>query len=161
MGLRAPHFFAGLLLAIATVGCADSTGTSKQINARLDRIDVLRAKKAWEAAQSEMNSAHEEVTRLSYKEPARADAFKRLNAQAKSLDASLVQESRIKLENTHISIADLFAIFDADEVGANRSYGGKEIRVKGEVGMIATDNFDTPYVTLHSKDTEFSAQAMF
>ena len=40
VGLRASHFFPVLLLAIATVGCADSTGTSKQISARLDRIDV-------------------------------------------------------------------------------------------------------------------------
>jgi len=161
VALKEFRLFAVLVLAIATVGCTDAARTSQQISARLDRIDVLVAKKEWEAARSEMNSAQAEVSRLPYKEPARAAAFKRLNAQAESLDASLLEESRIKLENTHISIADLFAIFDADEVGATRSYTGKEIRVKGEVGMIATDFFDTPYVTLHSKDTEFSGQAMF
>jgi hypothetical protein len=72
----------------------------------------------------------------------------------------MVEESRAELEKAHISVADLFAIFDADEVQASRSYTGKEVRVKGEVGMFATDQFDRPYMTLHSSTAKYPVQAI-
>src|SRR4029078_8922192 len=86
--------------------------------------------------------------------------FNRLNGQAQLLQDGLVEESRAELLRTHTSLEDLFAMFKGEQETANRSNAGKEVRVKGEVGMFGTDQFDRPYITLHSKNAELSVQAI-
>ena len=54
-----------------------------------------------------------------------------MNAQAQLLTAGMIEESRVELEKTHISVGDLFAIFDTEGARANRLHAGKEVRVKG------------------------------
>jgi hypothetical protein len=142
------------VLGIAAVGCTESR-RRQEVSASLDRIDVLIAHKKWEAALSEGRRVYSSVGSPS-------DAYGRLNAQLQLLEALMIEESRAELEKTHMSVADLFAMLEADEVQANRSYAGKEVHVKGHVGMFATDQFDRPYITLHSKDAdEFSTEAIF
>ena len=132
MGLREFRFVAVLLLALNTVGCTDRTRTSQRISARLDRIDVLIEKKDWKAAESEMTSTFEETSRLSPKAPSTMAAFNRLNRQAELIMLGLVQESRAELERTHISVANLFATFDAKDSRANRSYREKRFALKAK-----------------------------
>jgi hypothetical protein len=148
-----------LVLGGVAFGCTDSSARRQHVSASLDRIDALIAKKEWEAARGELRRTLEkEISHLSGS--AFTDAHNRTNTQAQLLISGMVEESRAELEKAHISVADLFAIFDADEVQASRSYTGKEVRVKGEVGMFATDQFDRPYMTLHSSTAKYPVQAI-
>lgn len=151
----------GLLLAVVALGCGESRRTTEQIRAGLDRIDVLLARREWQAARNEMKTTLEEINRLPYASPARAETSNRMNAQAQMLIAGEVEESRARLEKTHISVEDLWRTFNANEIRATRLYTGKEVSVRGEVGMVATNQFDKPYLTLQSKDADFSVQAIF
>ena len=153
-------FVSLVVMSLVSFGCTESRTTPQQVSARLDHIDVLIAKKEWEAARAELRTMLEDdIYRLSGS--ARTDAEIRLTAQGQLIVAGMVDESRAALERTHISVADLFARFDDNEVRANREWAGKEVHVKGEVGMIAIDKFDRPYITLHSSAAPFSAQAFF
>lgn len=149
-----------LFLGIVALGCGDSGAARQQVSASLDRIDVLIAKEEWDAVRSELKKTYEtEIPRLS--RSAAAAAHARMNAQTELLMAAMIEESRAELERTHTRIDELFATFDATVSHANQSCAGREVHVKGELGMLATDRFDRPYITLQSSGSDYSVQAVF
>jgi hypothetical protein len=148
-----------LVLGLFLFGCTDANA-KRESSASLDRIDLLIAEKEWKEARGEIRRMLEkDLPRLSG--AALVEVRKRLDAQTLSLAAGELEESRARLESTHTSVEDFFAELDADKPPAARSCAGKEVRIKGRIGMLATDRFDRPYLTLQSSSADDTLQAIF
>jgi len=60
-----------------------------------------------------------------------------------------------------ISSKDLAAEYDKNEIAADNKYGGKNVRVTGEVQDMGKDFMDEVYITLEGKDLFQSVQVYF
>jgi len=69
--------------------------------------------------------------------------------------------SRANVPRIHVEAADLYADYEANEVGADLKYKNRLLWIEGVIHSVGKDIVDTPYVELEGSGGLFAVQCMF